>query len=201
MNRITIAVRTLSALAIAVWMMGCGSDERPAQEAPAVAHESPTPSAPTAAPQGPVNQDRAAQGQQLFQIKGCLGCHTIGGGRLTGPDLEGVSERREFEWVIAMITNPDSMLREDPVAQQLFAEYMTPMLGVGVTSDEAAAIFEFLRSNTQDLRGVHHKCQVSGHHIKRACVFRESQLRGKLVERSDPQPYTGHHPIDEPVHR
>ena len=30
----------------------------------------------------------ADQGQQIFQLK-CTSCHTIGGGKLVGPDLQG----------------------------------------------------------------------------------------------------------------
>jgi cytochrome c2 len=88
-------------------------------------------------------------GESLFQSKGCIGCHTIGSGRLTGPDLMGVTERREFGWMVAMITNPDSMVKEDSVARRLLTEYMTPMLNMGVTADDAKAIYEYLRGNAQ----------------------------------------------------
>ncbi|MDH5642734.1 MAG: cytochrome c [Gemmatimonadota bacterium] len=96
-------------------------------------------------PTGPIDTELAARGEGLFLTRGCAGCHTIGGGRLTGPDLEGVTSRREFPWFIAMVTNPDSMLRDDPIARELFQEYMTAMLPVGVTAEEAAALYEFLR--------------------------------------------------------
>jgi mono/diheme cytochrome c family protein len=89
------------------------------------------------------------RGDQLFQTKGCVGCHTIGNGRLTGPDLAGITQRREFEWIVAMVTTPDSMLREDPVARQLFAEYMTPMVTVGANREGATAIYEFLRGKVE----------------------------------------------------
>ncbi|MBI4607901.1 MAG: cytochrome c [Candidatus Rokubacteria bacterium] len=37
------------------------------------------------------------EGQAIFQEK-CVSCHTIGGGRLVGPDLQGVTARRDREW-------------------------------------------------------------------------------------------------------
>ena len=39
------------------------------------------------------NVAQAKTGEEIFQ-SGCNACHTIGGGRLVGPDLLGVSERR-----------------------------------------------------------------------------------------------------------
>jgi mono/diheme cytochrome c family protein len=121
---------------------GEGSTVETAQPAP---EDPPSSGQPT----GNVDAELADRGQSLFQSKGCIGCHTIGSGRLTGPDLMGVVERREFDWIIAMMTNPDSMVKEDPVARQLFAEYMTPMLNMGVNTDDARAIYEFLRRDGQ----------------------------------------------------
>ena len=97
------------------------------------------------APTGDIDPVLASRGESLYQSKGCLACHTVGRGRLTGPDLKGVTQRREYSWVIAMMINPDSMVKEDPIARQLFAEYMTPMLNLGVTADDARAIYEYLR--------------------------------------------------------
>jgi hypothetical protein len=63
--------------------------------------------------------------------------HNIGGGRLTGPDLAGVTKRREHGWLLAMITEPDSMIKTDRQPGNCFAEFMTPMLNMGVTPEEA----------------------------------------------------------------
>jgi len=37
-------------------------------------------------------------GEQVFNTT-CFACHTIGGGRLIGPDLAGVHEKRSQEWL------------------------------------------------------------------------------------------------------
>jgi len=112
------------------------SEAAMAEAAPAVSMEAPT---------GEVDAALASQGESLFQSKGCVGCHTMGGGRLTGPDLEGVTERREFDWIIAMVVRPDSMLQNDDIAKELLQEYMTPMVNMGVTREEARAIYEYMR--------------------------------------------------------
>ncbi len=132
----------LVALAIAI---GCSSEQaeegQTSQEASQPAAESKAMPEPT----GEIDQELAALGEGLFQSKGCIACHTIGKGRLTGPDLEGVSDRREYGWITAMMMNPDSMTKTDAIAKQLLAEYMTPMLSLAVTADEARAIYEHLR--------------------------------------------------------
>lgn len=101
-------------------------------------------------PSGSIDQSLAADGEKLFQNKGCVGCHTIGGGRLSGPDLMGVTERREYGWIMAMVTNPDSMLKTDTTARKMLQEYMTPMMNMGVTRSEARAIYEHLRRHSAD---------------------------------------------------
>jgi len=93
-----------------------------------------------------VNEELAAKGKELFGTKGCTACHTVGGGRLVGPDLKGVTERRDKQWIINMILKPDSMINNDPVAKKLFEEYNVPMPYQGVTPEEAEAIYEYLKS-------------------------------------------------------
>ncbi len=138
----------LVVLASALFVPGCGGEAGSERQA-AESMSGQAPAAETAkaalTPRGPVDEALAERGEELFRAKGCVGCHTIGGGRLTGPDLQGVTDRREHGWVIAMITKPDSMLKNDATARGLFAEYMTPMLNSGVTPDEARALYEYLR--------------------------------------------------------
>jgi mono/diheme cytochrome c family protein len=129
-------------------LLACGGE--PGSDAPAARGESAPAAQKAPAPSGPIDQGLAELGATLFRAKGCNGCHTIGGGRLTGPDLSGVTERREFGWTLAMITKPDSMIKADPTARQLFAEYMTPMLDMNISSDEARAIYEYLRGENED---------------------------------------------------
>lgn len=50
----------------------------------------------------------------------CVSCHTIGGGRLVGPDLKDVAQRRDRAWLARFIANPKATLDSgDPYALQL----------------------------------------------------------------------------------
>ncbi len=122
--------RGAAAGALLTWSLACAGGEAPDAEE---------------APSGPIDAELASRGQALFQSAGCQACHTVGGGRLVGPDLAEVTERRSYQFVMGMIVNPDSMLTNNETARALLAEYMTPMSNQGVTRDEARALYEYLR--------------------------------------------------------
>ncbi|MDO8717138.1 MAG: c-type cytochrome [Dehalococcoidales bacterium] len=62
------------------------------------------------------------RGGLIFEEQ-CTECHTIGGGILLGPDLEGVTSRREKDWLISFIISPKKMIAAgDPIALQLVRE-------------------------------------------------------------------------------
>lgn len=93
--------------------------------------------------------DLAAKGEKLFLQKGCNACHTIGKGKLVGPDLKGLNQRVSFKWAAHMILNPDSMLKYDERAKQLLKEYGTPMTNQNVKPDEAVAILHYILRESQ----------------------------------------------------
>ena len=80
------------------------------------------------------------RGQYLFATR-CAACHTIGHGDNVGPDLLGVTSRRDRAWLSRYIAQPDKMLAQnDPVAQTLFVTYKQvrmPNLGLGDTEVES----------------------------------------------------------------
>lgn len=94
-----------------------------------------------AAPQG---QD-AVTGEQTFKAK-CAACHTIGGGKLVGPDLKGVTTQRDPVWLKQFIATPDKVLASgDPLAAQLLAEYNNvPMPNLGLSAREVDALLAYL---------------------------------------------------------
>lgn len=82
-------------------------------------------------------------GAELFR-RNCVACHSLGGGSLVGPDLEGVTLRRSQPWIRGMVAQPDSMIRVDSIAQALLAVYQVPMLNRELDPARVRAILEFL---------------------------------------------------------
>jgi protein SCO1/2 len=91
-------------------------------------------------------------GQALFK-KVCAPCHTIGVGDRVGPDLRGVTTRRDQPWLAAFIQNPGQLrARQDPVALSLAAEYpAVRMPAMGLGANDAADLISYLATETSRL--------------------------------------------------
>ena len=88
-------------------------------------------------------------GRKLYRYTGCTDCHFITERELAGPGLKGVTKRRSKEWIIGIITNPDSMFKHDSIAKALYKAYDKiglHMSNKGITREEAEAIYEFLKT-------------------------------------------------------
>ncbi len=67
-----------------------------------------------------IHHDGYGQESAAYFKQNCASCHTIGGGRLTGPDLKNVSSRKDRAWLSRFIIDPRAMLDAvDPYAVQL----------------------------------------------------------------------------------
>lgn len=64
-----------------------------------------------------------AQDAASFFRQNCVSCHTIGGGRLVGPDLKDVEQRKDRAWLRRFILDPKGVLDSgDPYAAKLLQE-------------------------------------------------------------------------------
>lgn len=91
-----------------------------------------------------VDEAMAAKGMEIFEAK-CTACHKMGK-RFIGPDLADVVDRREPEWIMNMILDPELMVKENEAAKALLAEYLSPMANQSLTEDEARSILEYFRT-------------------------------------------------------
>lgn len=92
---------------------------------------------------------RAEQGEAIFQ-KNCSACHTVGGGPSAGPDLAGVTSRRDHAWLVRIITSPEALLDSgDPVAKKLLEEFRgLRMPDFGISKEEAEAVLAYLAAGS-----------------------------------------------------
>jgi nitrite reductase (NO-forming) len=89
------------------------------------------------------DQAEAEKGKKVFQERGCAACHTIGKGKLTGPDLAGVTERRNEEWLKKWLKSPETMLMSDPIAKEMLSVYMVPMPNQGLSDQDIDVLIDY----------------------------------------------------------
>ncbi|GGU51228.1 hypothetical protein GCM10009504_04760 [Pseudomonas laurentiana] len=99
-----------------------------------------------------------SSGEQIFRTR-CSSCHTLGdaehaGARGIGPDLLGVTQQRDRQWLVRWLKEPDQMLaQKDPLAMLLYEQYnrlAMPNLRLGDT--EVAALLSYLAEETERIQ-------------------------------------------------
>jgi len=103
---------------------------------------------------------KISTGESLFRTR-CVSCHTIGEDEaLTadkqsiGPDLLGVTLKRDRAWLIRWLTEPDKMLAEkDPLAMKLYAQYNNmPMPNLRLTDLEIQSLLSYIEEKSLSAR-------------------------------------------------
>ena len=93
-----------------------------------------------------------AQDAADFFRQNCVSCHTVGGGRLTGPDLKNVTQRKDREWLVEYLQSPQTMMdKGDPYALKLQQEargVVMPTIN-GMSKDRAQALLAMLDAESK----------------------------------------------------
>lgn len=87
-----------------------------------------------------------------FFRQNCISCHTIGGGRLTGPDLKDVTQRKDRAWLAQFLQNPKAMIdSSDPYALKLQQEargVVMPTIA-GMTKARAESLLDLIEAESK----------------------------------------------------
>ncbi len=93
-----------------------------------------------------------AQGAGAVFRQNCSACHTIGGGHIIGPDLQGVTKRKDRAWLVRFLQNPKTMIDSgDPYAAQLVQDAPGRMVmptAAGMNPDLANALLDYIEGGT-----------------------------------------------------
>lgn len=91
----------------------------------------------------------AQDGEALFQSN-CASCHTVGEGKRVGPDLAGINDRREEEWLYEFIKSSQTLIEEgDEEAKAIYEEYdETMMPDQNLSDDEIAAVLDYVKAKS-----------------------------------------------------
>ncbi|WP_197530901.1 c-type cytochrome [Bythopirellula polymerisocia] len=94
-----------------------------------------------------------AKGQDTpdYFRQNCISCHTIGGGRLTGPDLKGATERQDREWLKKFLMNPRGVIDSgDAYAKKIFEESRNVPMPTppGITAERAEKLLDLIEAES-----------------------------------------------------
>jgi mono/diheme cytochrome c family protein len=95
----------------------------------------------------------AADDAETFYEDNCAGCHTIGEGPGAGPDLKGVTGRRDREWLIRFLLDPEAFASDPEVARMIKeADGQAMPATPGLTRELAVAILELIEQRSGTAR-------------------------------------------------
>ncbi len=98
---------------------------------------------------GPFFMVARAQDASDYFHQNCVMCHTVGGGRLIGPDLQGVTKLRDRAWLVQFLMDPKAVIDSgDPYAGKLLQEANGVVMPTppGMTPALASALISYLDS-------------------------------------------------------
>jgi len=100
-----------------------------------------------------LDEAAAKKGKALFAARACSGCHTIGKGRMAGPDLAHVNDRRTQEWLHNWLKDPPKMIETDPDAKALAAQFNNvKMPNMKLTDDDINSLINFIAKESQKVK-------------------------------------------------
>jgi len=110
----------------------------------------------------PVLQLNAQSGEEFFKST-CSACHTINKGRIVGPDLSGVYNRRDNNWLISFIRSSQKLIKAgDPDAVAIFNEYnKVPMPDNNLTDQQIISIIDYIREVDKGAPGTVEKAKAT----------------------------------------
>ena len=102
-------------------------------------------------------------GQAVFQSH-CASCHTLGNGDKIGPDLMGLTARRERPWVARYIADPEALRAAgDRAALDLTRRFAVRMPSHNLVKDDLAALLAYLeRQSVPAARSAAHTGPAAG---------------------------------------
>ncbi|HYM75608.1 MAG TPA: c-type cytochrome [Candidatus Dormibacteraeota bacterium] len=120
-----------------------------------------------------------AQDAAAFFKQNCTSCHTIGGGRLTGPDLKDVTTRKDRTWFVQFLQSPKTMIDSgDPYAMKLQQEARGVVMPniPGMNPQQAQALLDMITAESK----LPHS-QFAGMQISDRPLTAQDVAKGKLV--------------------
>ncbi len=95
----------------------------------------------------PFSKTYSQDGAQMFRTN-CGACHTVGKGKLVGPDLKGVQDRHSEEWILKWVHSSQTLVKAgDKDAVKLFNDNnQIPMPDQALSDNDIKTILAFVKT-------------------------------------------------------
>jgi mono/diheme cytochrome c family protein len=105
---------------------------------------------PSVNPNFVVSDDKAQAGWAVWRDKACFVCHgNIGNGNNAGPDLFGLVERRDLDWIKRFLLETETMLEADPIANAMLEQYrFQRMPNMRLTEQQVENLTHYIQRQT-----------------------------------------------------
>jgi len=104
---------------------------------------------------GTANAD-TAEAKKIFTTR-CMACHTFGKGVKVGPDLKGVTERRQRPWLLKFIRSSSVVIASgDKTANDLLTQFNQLRMPdwTDLSEDQVTSILDWLAANGPDVQEI-----------------------------------------------
>src|SRR4051812_22757067 len=97
-----------------------------------------------------------AEAKKIFTTR-CTACHTFGKGIKVGPDLKGVTQRRERAWIVKFVRSSSVVIASgDPIATELFTQFKQQRMPdwSDLSEDQVASILDWFAINGPEVQDI-----------------------------------------------
>ncbi len=108
----------------------------------------------------------SAQGGEAIFKATCSPCHSIGKGKLVGPDLKNVYDRHSEEWLMKWITSSQALVTAgDTSAVRLFKENDNMIMpDATISADEIKEVIAYFKTHPGETKTIAHAKTGMGEH-------------------------------------
>ena len=94
---------------------------------------------------------RAQEGEQIFRSN-CASCHSIGKGKLVGPDLQEVHSRHDEQWLQKWVKSSQTLVKAgDEQAVKLYNDNnKVPMPDAFINEDQIKTVLAFIKTKGEE---------------------------------------------------
>lgn len=119
----------------------------------------------------------AQNNRELVFSRNCITCHTVGKGKLIGPDLANVQSRRTEDWIIKFVQSSQSVIKSgDSTAIAVFDQHNKVIMpDQNLDNNQIKSIIDYIAANSPDANNPNKKIPAQ--------IFSAASITASDIER------------------